>query len=64
MVEKRCATCVFYRIQGDTYFSQEYCNLHKISQNSPTGYLKVCEDWTESRYNGFKKAVSVLRGLW
>ena len=62
--EKCCHVCVFFELQGDIYHTEEYCKLHDIRQKSATEHLRVCDDWTKSRYDGLKKVVAILKGLW
>ena len=61
MTEKICYTCKHFELEGDPYFQIEHCMLHEIYQKHRNEPLQVCDDWTQSKYAGVKKAIMILK---
>ena len=60
--EKKCCICHYYEIKQDYYYTWGHCKLHNI--NTSDEHLEVCDDYTKSRWAGFKKVIAILNKLW
>lgn len=60
--KKKCCICHYYEIKQDYYYTWGHCKLHNI--NTSDEPLEVCDDYTKSRWTGFKKVIAILNKLW